>query len=177
MFITQINDNLMFSAHIINKNSIEITETFLQNKPNAIAEIGIHNNKPYWNIITTFDEYQIKIINTSKEFLSNYLQNNPIKWTNNKFYSITLEKQQLLQIQLNLYTQAKTNNLEYKLMWNATGEETEEWQYEDLLNLSLTINNFVQPLVQYQQRKEIEIKNCQTIDELNQIIINYSTLE
>ena len=143
----------------------------------GLYHIDVQYGQAVWVLDKTLKELKIDKIQNSKLVLENYLQNNPIKWTNNKLYSITLEKQQLLQIQLNLYTQAKANNLEYKLMWNASGEEAEEWQYEDLLNLSMEINKIVQPLVQYQQRKEIEIKNCEIVDELNQIIINYSTLE
>lgn len=139
--------------------------------------LDIQLGQAVWVLEKTLRELKEDKIKGSKLELENYLQNNPIKWTNNKFYSITLEKQQLLQIQLNLYIQAKTNNLEYKLMWNASGEETEEWQYEDLLNLSIEINKIVQPLVQYQQRKEIEIKNCETVDELEQINIDYNNIE
>ena len=179
--IVKINESIYYFAN--NKCpekykpfGVQVDDNFLPPK-DGIYHLDIQYNEAIWILDKTLDNIKEEKIYYTKSELEKYLQKNPIKWKNDKLYSITLEKQQLLQIQLNLYAQAKQNDLEYKLMWNATGEEAEEWQYEDLLNLSLAINNFVQPLVQYQQRKEIEIKNCQAIDELEWIIINYSTLE
>ena len=168
MFITNVKGVLVYTQDKISDLSLELSSEFLKNKPTTfLSEIGIENNKLIWKKVCDLEQLINDKILFSKQELQYFLQNNPIKWINEKFYSITLEKQQLLQIQLNLYTQAKANNLEYKLMWNASGEEAEEWQYEDLFNLSIEISKIVQPLVQYQQRREIEIKNCETIDELN----------
>lgn len=176
MYVTKIGNKLIFSGGIINNSTLKITQEILNKKPNAVAELDIKNNQLYWKIIQTLEEKKAEIITNSKKELQNYLQDNPLEWKNKKLYSITLEKQQLLQIQLVLYSQAKLNNLNYKLMWNAHGEVLEEWKYEDLLELSLKINEKVQPLVQYQQLKEIEVKNCQSIDDLNKIIINYNNV-
>ena len=48
---------------------------------------------------------------------------------------------------------------------------------ENLVALAFAIDAYVTPLVSYQQEKEVEIKNCQTIEEVNAIQIDYSSVE
>ena len=115
-------------------------------------------------------EYKISY---SKQVLKDYLVNNPMKWIDGKYYSVTSEKQSLLTSNLALYQVSAAAGSEFKLTWNSTGEECTEWTYENLCALALAIGSYVKPFVSRQQELEIKIKGCTTKDELNAIEIKY----
>lgn len=112
-------------------------------------------------------------ISYSKQALKNYLANNPMKWLDGKYYSVTSEKQSLLTSNLALYQVSAAAGSAFKLTWNSTGEECTEWTYENLCALALAIGSYVKPIVSTQQELEIKIKGCTTKDELNAIEIKY----
>ena len=114
-----------------------------------------------------------KKIAESKTKLAKWLNNNPILYTDGKYYSVTEEKQALLNGNLASYERAKSVGIEYPLKWNSTGSSCVEWEYSDLLALSLTIAAYVAPKVAIQQNIELDIKACETIDEINAIVIDY----
>ena len=111
----------------------------------------------------------------SKEKLAEWLANNPMLYTDGKYYSVTAEKQSLLNGNLSSYERAQgaSPSINYPLKWNATGEECTEWEYEDLVGLSLAIAAYVAPKVAEQQAIEIAINACSTIEELNGVVIAY----
>ena len=112
-------------------------------------------------------------INKSKQILADWLQNNPILYTDGNYYSVTEEKQALLNGNLASYERAKSTGIEYPLKWNSTGAECELWNYNDLVALSLTIAGYVAPKVAMQQAYELQIKACESVDEINEIVISY----
>ena len=112
-------------------------------------------------------------INDSKIQLAEWLNSNPMQFTDGKFYSVTEEKQALLNGNLASYERATKAGIDYPLKWNSTGDECTEWSYEDLLILSLSIAAYVAPRVSAQQALEIQIKNCTTMEELESIEIKY----
>ena len=112
-------------------------------------------------------------ISYSKQALKDYLANNPMKWLDGKYYSVTSEKQSLLTSNLALYQVSAAAGSAFKLTWNSTGDECTEWTYENLCALALAIGSYVKPLVSTQQELEIKIKGCTTKDELNAIEIKY----
>lgn len=59
------------------------------------------------------------------------------------------------------------------MKWNSTGEGCIDWSYNDLLTLSLNIAAYVAPKVAIQQNIELDIKACETMDEINAIVIDY----
>lgn len=109
----------------------------------------------------------------SKDKLAEWLANHPMTYTDGKQYSVTAEKQSLLNGNLASYERAKTAGIDYPLRWNATGEECTAWTYEGLVGLSLAIAAYVAPKVAEQQAIEIAINACSTIDELNGVAIAY----
>lgn len=113
-----------------------------------------------------------QLIADSKNLLSQFLANNPLKWTDNKLYSVTQTKQSLLMQQLALHIIDPS----VKLYWNASGESNTEWEIEDLVELAKAITTYVQPYIQYQQQKEIEINNAETADEARSITVDYSSI-
>lgn len=112
-------------------------------------------------------------ISYSKQVLKDYLANNPMKWIDGKYYSVTSEKQSLLTSNLALYQVSAAAGSAFKLTWNSTGDECTEWTYENLCALAFAIGSYVKPFVSTQQELEIKIKGCTTKDELNTIEIKY----
>lgn len=111
----------------------------------------------------------------SKKKLAEWLASHPMTYKDGKQYSVTAEKQSLLNGNLSSYERAQgaSPSVKYPLRWNATGEECTEWEYEDLVSLSLAIAAYVAPKVAEQQAIEIAINACSTIDELNRVVIAY----
>ena len=119
------------------------------------------------------EAYKTKRIQESKILLAKWLNDNPILYTDGKYYSVTEEKQALLNGNLASYERAKSIGVEYPLKWNSTGSSCLEWEYNDLLTLSLTIAAYVAPKVAIQQNIELDIKACETMDEIDAVVIDY----
>ena len=112
-------------------------------------------------------------IKQSKLLLKEWLEKSPMQYTDGKYYSVTEEKQSLLNGKLDSYERAQAAGIDYPLRWNSTGDECIEWTYEELVGLSLAIAAYVAPKVSIQQSIEVAINNCSTIEEINEIVINY----
>ena len=119
------------------------------------------------------DEVKASKIAESKDKLAEWLEAHPYKHTDGKLYACTEEKQALLNGNLASYERATKAGIEYPLKWNSTGDECVAWEYSDLMTLSLSIAGYVAPKVSMQQALEIKIKKCETIDEVNEIVISY----
>jgi hypothetical protein len=127
--------------------------------------------------ITSDDLNAIKdnLIAKSKENLEEYLQQNPMKWTDGNYYSVTAEKQSLLTSQLALYQVGNALGTTYELRWNTSGGVCSVWTFANLAALSLAIGAYVKPLISYQQKKEEEINACTTDAALAAVVIDYSS--
>ena len=119
------------------------------------------------------EAHKTKRIQESKILLAKWLNDNPILYTDGKYYSVTEEKQALLNGNLASYERAKSVSIEYPLKWNSTGEGCTDWSYNDLMTLSLNIAAYVAPKVAIQQNIELDIKACETMDEINAVVIDY----
>lgn len=137
--------------------------------------VEINANELYLKIPITkdIDTYKQEKIDMSKQLLADWLENNPMLYTDGKYYSVTSEKQALLNGNLASYERALNAGIPYPLKWNSTGEECVEWEYNDLLTLSLTIAEYVSTKVSKQQAIEIQINACTSVEELDTIIISY----
>ena len=122
------------------------------------------------------DKVKAELIHSSKTILYKHLENNPLLFSDGKYYSVTQEKQNLLNNAITVYQMKTQSGLPAELKWNATGEECIEWTLENIVTLALSIANYVEPLVTYQQAIEVQIKNCTTKDELDGIVIDYATV-
>ena len=133
---------------------------------------GFYENPNYIAPDTLTPVKENKIVE-SKEKLADWLQDNPMLHTDGKYYSVTTEKQALLNGNLASYERAKSMGIVYDLKWNATEQPCESWSYTDLLTLSLNIAAYVAPKVSKQQYLEVQIRNCETVEELDAIVIDY----
>lgn len=117
---------------------------------------------------------QAQRIADSKDALAEYLESHPLTWTDGKQYSVTEDKQALLTGNLAAYQLAVTLGQENpELTWNATGEECTVWTFENLAMLAIAIKAYVKPLVAYQQKTEIAIRACITVEDVGAVAIDY----
>ena len=133
-------------------------------------EKGFYENPDYSADISA---EKLAKIEESKTKLAEWLANNPLLYSDGKYYSVTEEKQSLLNGNLASYERAKSMGVDYDLKWNATEQPCEPWSYTDLLTLSLNIAAYVAPKVSKQQYLEVQIRNCETVEELDAIVIDY----
>ena len=175
----RVNENNVLIA-IIYRDSADIEGIPVKNIPDGVelmkwcftAEKGFYENPDYVPPDILSDLKEAKIAE-SKTKLAEWLANNPLLFSDGKYYSVTEEKQSLLNSNIASYERAEALGVEYPLKWNSTGEECVEWSYTDLVTLSLTIAAYVAPKVSQQQSIEIQIKACETAEELDKVVISY----
>lgn len=139
-------------------------------------DVSINKNALYLidkNFIEDVEAAKADMIQRSKELLAEWLSRNPMQYTDGNYYSVTEEKQALLNSNLASYERATQAGIEYDLKWNSTGQPCKSWIYTDLLTLSLNIAAYVAPKVSKQQLLEVQIRNCETIEDINAIVIDY----
>lgn len=115
-------------------------------------------------------------IQQSNDLLDIFLATHPITWVDGNKYSVTEEKQNLLTSNIALYQLSVQAGTPRELKWNTTGDVCTVWTIENLSALALAIGDYVQPYVTYQQTVEVQIKECTTMEELEAIVIDYSTV-
>lgn len=124
--------------------------------------------------VMTLDEYKTYKVAESKKLLAIWLAANPILFSDGKYYSVTEEKQSLLNSNLASYERASAAGVEYTLKWNATGEECVPWSYEDLLSLSLSIAAYVAERVSIQQAYEIDVYSAADKVAIDNLTLDYN---
>ena len=176
--ITDEDGSIVSSCYIIRKNIISETaidengEEYIVERFEDVIEYGeIIPNPDY--VSSELSTYRDEAIKRSKVMLAQWLENNPLLYSDGKYYSVTEEKQSLLNSNLASYERATQAGIDYPLKWNSTGAECEPWSYTDLLALSLSIAGYVAPKVSMQQSYEIRIKDCSSIEEIDSIVIDY----
>lgn len=137
------------------------------------AESGTFSTPEVKPVITNIDDAKVLKVAESKEKLAEWLANNPMLYTDGKLYSVTAEKQSLLNSNLASYERAQAAGIDYPLKWNSTGDECIEWTYEELVGLSLAIAAYVAPKVSAQQEIELAINACESVEELDKVVISY----
>ncbi len=139
-------------------------------------DVSINKNALYLidkSFIEDVEAAKADMIQRSKELLAEWLSRNPMLYTDGNYYSVTEEKQALLNSNLASYERAKAAGIDYPLKWNSTGAECTEWEYSELLALSLSIAAYVAPKVAMQQAIELEIKAAETMEQLDKVVISY----
>lgn len=191
-YVLNIQNGICVSKSInyvnsIYNNEIEVTEEQYNQINEFPLKLTIENGKvvAWEKTVIEPDPEELKRelerlkserITQSKQQLEDFLQNNPMQFTDGKFYSVTKEKQTLLANTLQVYQMKVQAGLPATLKWNATGEECTEWTLEDLSALALAIAEYVEPLVTHQQALEVQIRNCETLEELEAIEIDYESI-
>lgn len=112
----------------------------------------------------------------SKADLAAYLEAHPFVWTDGNPYTCTTEKQQQLTSKLLAATMAKMAMQPYTLTWNTSGGVCHEWTLDTLSALAFAIDAYVTPLVTYQQTMEVAMREAQTQEELDAIVVDYDAV-
>ncbi len=121
------------------------------------------------------EQSKIEKITQTKQQLAEFLENHPLLY-NDEYYSVTQEKQALLTSAIAAYQLRVQAGISAVLKWNTTGDVCREFTLEEITGLVIAITDYVQPRVERQQELEIQIKNCTTIEELDNIIIDYEVV-
>lgn len=121
-------------------------------------------------------EAKAACIAQSKADLAAYLESNPLQWTDGEYYAITAEKQAQLTSKIMAATMAQTLSADYHLTWNSTGEVCKEWTLSDLSALAFAIDARVTALVTYQQTQEVAMRNAETLEALEAIVVAYDSV-
>lgn len=138
--------------------------------------IILSNTAPVEPTEPPLSDVQARRITESKTALAEYLESHPLTWTDGKQYSVTEDKQALLTGNLAAYQLAVTLGQTAELTWNATGEECTVWTFENLAMLAIAIKAYVKPLVAYQQKVEIEIRACTTVEDVEAVALDYGSV-
>lgn len=187
--VTSIGDRAFFDCDGLVSVTISDTVTVIGEEAffdcdnletvNGITEDMTISNSAFFSCIKLnqdfmrLPELKNEKILESKAKLAEWLENHPMQYTDGKYYSVTEEKQALLNGNLASYERSKNVGLEYPLKWNSTGEECIDWSYKNLVQLSIYIAAYVAPKVSIQQTTEIAIKECKTADAVKSVIIKY----
>ena len=179
-FSYSIDEDLIHYTIINNATNEGISGVLTEEFKTAEEQICEYINS-YVNMVNSqmpIDKLKDDYIRYSKKLLEEYLLNHPLKSSvhNNedKYYSITSEKQVLLTKEILMCQMSQFNNTEYIPGWNATGEAgTYDWTLEELMQLSHEISLFVKPKILKQQLIEEAIKNALTVEEIMAIDISY----
>ena len=155
----------------INKVYLGVNDSIDNYKEIAIELLG--EQQP--ETLETMKEKRIKL---SKDNLAKYLEENPllstVKYEEGRYYNVTMEKQNLLLSNISTYQMSSQLGIPCPLTWNDTGEECELWTIEQLIQLSMEIRNYVAPLVSLQQYMEVNIKKCETNEELINVNVDFT---
>ena len=165
-FLIKDGENCLVANLFTDKSEDEIKAIAERTLENCIAEKEKAQEK-------SLEECKEEKIALSKLMLSEWLANNPMLYSDGNFYSVTEEKQSLLNSNLASYERATAAGISYPLKWNSTGAECTEWEYADLIALSLSIAAYVAPKVSIQQALEVQISACETNEEVDGVAISY----
>lgn len=165
-FLIKDGENCLVVNIFDDKSEDEIKAIAERTLENCIAEKEKAQEK-------SLEEYKEEKIALSKLMLSEWLANNPMLYSDGNYYSCTEEKQSLLNSNLASYERATVAGIPYPLKWNSTGAECTEWEYSDLITLSLSIAAYVAPKVSIQQALEVQIRACETKEEVDSVVISY----
>ena len=165
-FLIKDGENCLVANLFTDKTEGEIKATAERTLENCITEKEEAQEK-------SREECKEEKIALSKLMLSEWLASNPMLYSDGNYYSVTEEKQSLLNSNLASYERATAAGLDYPLKWNSTGAECTEWEYADLTALSLSIAAYVAPKVSVQQAVEVQIRACETKEEVDSVVISY----
>ena len=165
-FLIKDGENCLVANIFNDKTEDEIKDIAERTLANCIAEKEKAQEK-------SLEECKEEKIALSKLMLSEWLANNPMLYSDGNYYSVTEEKQSLLNSNLASYERATAAGIPYPLKWNSTGAECTEWEYADLIALSLSIAAYVAPKVSTQQAVEVQIRACETKEEVDGVVISY----
>ncbi len=121
------------------------------------------------------EEAQLGKQNENKMLLSNWLNSNPLVWTNGKTYGITMEDQSEISLNINQYQVQVAAGIENPVLeWHAIHEACEPFTLEELTALTLAITNKVYPAFRLMNKYKEQIFACTDRKEVAAINLAYT---
>nr|WP_312578328.1 hypothetical protein [Sedimentibacter sp.] len=173
-------------SDILSGTEIEITEEQYNQINEFPLKLNIENGKVIAlektiiepnleEIQKQLEKSKIEKTTQTKQQLAEFLESHPLQY-NGEYYSITQEKQALLTSSIAAYQLKVQAGIHAILKWNTTGDVCREFTIEEITGLVISITDYVQPRVEKQQALEMQIRNCTTQEELDNIIIDYEVM-
>lgn len=166
-----------------------LIKTDVDSKDNAVNVIEYQGEipvdyVPYLYVYNGTIEYRYNLEemkklkqDANKKLFAAFLTSHPLSY-NGKFYGVTQEDQSEINLKLSQYNIALQQGIETPtLEWHAKGEEDEPWTYDALSELNLAIANFVYPHYHKCQQYKVQIYECTSIQQVQEIEISYGVTE
>ena len=150
-------------------DGITVPETSIRPKTDAEAIIA-QGKEAYFERIRTQKQ------DANKAALSEWLTTHPLLWTDGKTYGTTQEDQSEMALNLMQYQATVQAGLSSTLEWHAQKESCRAFEPEEFISLSLAIAAYVYPYLRYQESVKEKIYSAQTIEEINNVEINYASV-
>lgn len=94
-----------------------------------------------------------------------------------KTYSITEYKQNMFNRKFSAHTALVAASIPDQMTWNASGEECENWTDAECIQFIAEMNAVITPLVSAQQKLEKQINACESVEDVEAIVIDYSKIQ
>ena len=112
----------------------------------------------------------------NKVALATWLAGHPLTWTDGNVYGVTEEDQNEMSLNLQQYQVQVSVGREAVLEWHTQKKQCHTFTPEHYTALLLAIIDYVYPYRRYQESVKAAIFNARTIEEVNAIQIDYSSV-
>lgn len=112
----------------------------------------------------------------NKAALAQWLADHPLTWTDGKQYGVEEQDQNEMALNLMQYQAAQLASQVAPLEWHAQKEACREFTQEEYIGLSMAISNYVYPYRRYQESVKEAIYAAETMEELEAVVIDYSSV-
>lgn len=150
-------------------DGITVPETSTQPKTDAEKLIAL-GKEAYFNNIRNQKQ------NENKFALATWLYEHPLLWTDGKMYGTSQEDQSEMALNLIQYQATVQAGLPATLEWHAQKESCRPFELEEFTSLSLAIAAYVYPYLRYQESVKEKIYAAETIEEINNVEIDYASI-
>lgn len=145
------------------------------------VESEVNDIKDYIGMVDvgnlSLDEYKEYIQEQNKSAMAKYISDNPILWTDEKYYGIKQEDQQEMMTDLMVYEfETKLGN-DWTLEWHNIHKACREFTYEEFCGLLHMIITIVYPIRRLQETYKEQIFNCESREEINSITFDYASVD
>lgn len=121
----------------------------------------------------TFEEMKNFKQADNNKALADFLDVNPILWTDGEYYGVTQEDQNELALNLNQYQLTVSAGQESVLQWHPKHKACRDFTLDEFTSLILAIKAFVYPYVQHCQDIKTQIYSAINEEELEAVEISY----
>lgn len=122
----------------------------------------------------SFEEKQEFKQKENNEKLAQFLDANPLLWTDGELYGVTQEDQNELALNLNQYQLTLAAQQEATLEWHPKHKACKPFSIEEYTSLVLAIKEFVYPYIQKCQEYKTAIFEATSEEELSKIELIYT---